>query len=442
MNTETKEERLVGIVTTDLAAITRGRFVASRKLEQVAKTGIGWLQANLSLTAFNSIANPNPWGSRGDLRVLPDLSARFRTHATGAPTPFDMVMGDIVELDGKPWSGCTRTQLRNALADLQALSGLTLIASFEHEFQVFDATFAPDHSLAFAALRRADPFASRLMAALEEAGVSPEVVIAEFGLDQFEVTCGPAIGVTAADRAIVIREVTREIARHLGWRASFAPKTAPDGVGNGVHVHFSLLDSNGNPAAYAPSAPGGLSTVAGAFCAGVLRHLPALAAMTAPSVPSYFRLKPHNWSASYTWLGQQNREATLRICPVCTIAGADPARQFNIEYRAADATANPYLVLTALVRAGIEGIRANLATPPLISDDPEAMSAAQRAALGLRRLPESLPAALDALAADAVVNTWFDPLFIETFHGLRRAELAQLATLDPLAICQRYKTLY
>ena len=62
-------EPLVAVVTTDLAAITRGRFVAAKNLERIAQTGIGWLPANISLTAFNSIAHPNPWG---DLRRGPD----------------------------------------------------------------------------------------------------------------------------------------------------------------------------------------------------------------------------------------------------------------------------------------------------------------------------------------------------------------------------------
>lgn len=88
-------EPLVGVTTTDLAAITRGRFVAAKNLERIAKHGIGWLQANICLTPFNSIANPNPWGARGDLRVIPDLKARYRTEHTGRVNPFDIVFGNI-----------------------------------------------------------------------------------------------------------------------------------------------------------------------------------------------------------------------------------------------------------------------------------------------------------------------------------------------------------
>jgi len=435
-------EPLVAVVTTDLAAITRGRSVVASKLEKIAATGVGWLQANLSLTPFNSIDHPNPWGSSGDLRLVPDLKARFRTTGTGSATPFDMVPGNIVELDGTPWLGCTRTMLQDALADLKAATGLSVIAAFEQEFQVLGATFPPSHSLSFAALRRADPFAPNLMAALEEAGVSPEVIIAEFGGEQFEVTHAPADALAAADRAIAIREITRELARTAGWRASFAPKTAPEGVGNGVHIHFSFADQDGRPVTYDPSGPGGLSNQTGAFCAGVLRHLPAITALTASSVPSYYRLKPHSWSSSYTWLADRDREASLRICPTVTIGGKDPAKQYNIEYRAADATANPYLSLAAIVRAGLEGLKAGLPTPPLVSGDPTLMSETELDRLGLKRLPETLPAAIDALEADRTVTGWFAPAFIETFVGLKRHEAARLADLDPAAVCDLYGTLY
>src|SRR5690606_41953351 len=109
-------EPLAGIVTTDLAAITRGRFVAQSRLAQIAQTGVGWIQANLALTAFSTVANPNMWGSGGDLRLVPHLNARSRSQSTGGQTPFDMIMGNLVEIDGSVWSWCTRSILREPAA--------------------------------------------------------------------------------------------------------------------------------------------------------------------------------------------------------------------------------------------------------------------------------------------------------------------------------------
>lgn len=433
---------LTGIVTTDLAAVTRGRWLPTARYEAGAETGIGWLPANLSLTAFGGIANPNPWGSTGDLRVVADRAARYRTAVTGAETAFDIVMGDIVELDGTPWRCCPRTLLRDAVEALRAQTGLSLRVAVEQEFQIFGAGFAAAHPLSVAALRRADPFAPQLMAALDEAGVDPEVVLAEFGADQFEVTCSPADPIAAADRAIAIREIVREIVRVRGWQASFAPKTAIDAVGNGVHIHFSLVDADGHPAGYDAAGRIGMSSQGASFCAGILRHLPALTMFSAPSVPSYYRLRPNSWSASWTWLADRDREATLRVCPTTTIGGRDPARQHNVEYRAADATANPYVAIAALIRAGLGGLTDALPPPPIVVEHPDTLDAACRAALDLRRLPETLEGAIAAWQADAVAQGWFAPDFNATWLGVRQTEMARLADLAPDAVCRLYRDLY
>lgn len=431
---------LATVVTTDLAAITRGRPLTEARLARAAETGIGWVPANLCLTAFNVIADPNPFGSAGDLRILPDLGARFTTGKTLSATPFDMVMGDIVDLDGTPWPCCPRAFLKGALEDLRRETGLTILSAFEHEFQLLGAGPA-SHAFSFEALRRADPFVPRLIACLEEAGIEPELAFAEYGTNQFEAVCAPADGLTSADRAIAMREIVRELARGLGWRASFAPKTALDGVGNGVHIHLSLRRADGTPATFDASRPGRLSAEAASFCAGIVRHMPALVALTAPAESSYYRLKPHNWSSSYTWLGDRDREATLRICPTVSMGG-DPARQFNVEYRAADAVANPYLALGALVRAGLEGLRAALPCPPIVSGDPSAMTREERSALGLARLPETLDAALSALEADKTARGWFAGELLDSYLAVRRTEQATVAGLEPSAICETYGRLY
>ena len=93
----------------------------------------------------------------------------------------------------------------------------------------------------------------------------------------------------------------------------FAPIVTPDSIGNGTHIHFSLW--NGNPAMYDTSGFCELSDVGAYFVAGILHHLPALAAITAPSVSSYFRLQPNRWAPTWANLGYLDRGASLRICP-------------------------------------------------------------------------------------------------------------------------------
>lgn len=439
---EASHEPLVTFVTTDYAGITRGRSMASAAYAPGQQKTVGWVPANQSLTPFDLIADPNPWGSSGDLRLLADDTAHFRFAIEGSATPLDIVMSDIVELDGTPWVCCPRSFLKQALADLEREAGLTMLASFEHEFQMLDVKWPPAPAFALQAQRRADPFGPALMAALRDAGVAPEVFIPEYGKDQFEITLAPADALSAADRAVVLRETVRELSRNRGWHCSFAPKTAVDGVGNGVHIHFSFRDAKGAPATHDPARPGGVSEVAGSFVAGILRHLPALTAFTAPSPISYLRLQPHHWSSSYTWFGDRDREASLRICPVNRVGKTDPAKVFNIEYRPADACASPHLALGVMVRAGLEGIRQKLAAPPLFSGDPALLDDGQRKALCLKRLPQSLSEALETLMADETVRGWFAPVAVETYVGMKRMEMKLAGDRLDDALCRRYAEIY
>ena len=171
----------------------------------------------------------------------------------------------------------------------------------------------------------------------------------------------PQPALTAADHAVITREMARATAHRLGHRVIFSPKPDPELVGNGVHIHMSLVDAAGRPATHAPGEPMELSKPAQHFCAGVLHHMPAICAITAPSPVSYLRLTPNAWAPTVIDLVRQDRGATLRICP--TFAAATPTevtRQFHVEFRATDAAASPYLALGAVIFAGVDGIRRGL----------------------------------------------------------------------------------
>ena len=434
------ETELVQVLTTDLVAITRGRSVPADDDTALRGAGVGWVPANLALTLFGDIASPNPWGAAGDLRLRPDPATETRVEGISGRPPLHFMLADITELDGTPWSCCPRAFLRTALAELEQ-EGFHLVAAFEQEFSLYGSTLRDAPAFSLAAHRRAEPFLSHLFAALRKARAEPGTILPEYGTGQFEVTCRPTEALAAADRAVTIQAVAREMADAAGLVASFCPKPAPNAVGNGVHIHFSLRDAAGHPATYDPERPGQVSAVAGRFIAGVLRHLPALCALTAPSPVSYLRLVPHHWSAAHVCFGERNREAAVRICPLPTNT-ADPARSFNLEFRAADATANPYLALGALVRAGLAGLYDRLPQPPLVNTDPAHLSQAELARLGVTRLPDSLPAALAALAADEQVQNWFVPAFLETFRGVKAREIDFARSVPSDQLCERYRAIY
>jgi glutamine synthetase len=431
---------LVALVCCDLGAIVRGRSLASANLAASAMLGVGWVPANLALTPLGPLAEPSPFDSTGDLRLVPDLDTRVRLDADGDAVALELVLCDIVELDGRPWECCPREFLRGALADLEAELGVRVRASFEHEFQLLGGG-RPALPFSLEAQRLAEPFPSRVFGALEQAGASPERFMAEFASHQFEIPVRSAGGLAAADRAVIVREVVREVARRSGTRASFAPLLDVHEAGNGVHVHVSLLDASGKPALYDGARPASLSELGGSFAAGILEHAAALTALTAASPVSAARLAPHRWGAGAACLAQQNREALLRLPPIVPLAG-DPAGQLRLEYRGADATANPYLALGALVRAGLDGVRRALPAPPILDRDPTQLDEAESERFGVGRLPASLQDALAALAADDVVRGWLSPLLYDAYVSVKRAEVDAASEVDLAELCRRYAEIY
>lgn len=428
-----REVELVALVCCDLGGIVRGRSLAADELAANI-AGVGWVPADQSLTPLGPLAEPNPFDSTGDLRLLPDPATRVRLDQES--DPFELLLCDIVEIDGRPWQCCPRRFLREALDVLERELGARLRASFEHEFVLLgDQQAGLPFSLQ--AQRRASPFPARVIGALQEAGVEPERFLAEFSPHQFEIPVAAAEGLAGADRSVVLKEVVREVARWEGRRASFLPLLGPtDDEGSGAHIHLNLIDEQGGSLLYDASAPAGLSELGGAFAAGILRHAGALCALTAASPVSYQRLAPHHWGAGAAALAAQNREALLRIPPLVTLGGGDPATQLRLEYRAADATANPYLALGAVLLAGLAGVREGLPGAPLLEVDPGTLQGEEAERFGVGALPSSLEQALAQLDADALVRSWFSPLLYDAYVTLKRAELAAVAELD---LAQRFR---
>jgi glutamine synthetase len=433
---------LVALVCCDLGAIVRGRAVNARDLDEHLRAGVGWVPANHALTPLGPVAEPNPFGSTGDLRLLPDGATRARVEAGGESGPLELILCDIVETDGRPWQCCPRGFLRDALRELERDLGARASASFEHEFQLLPADEEPAPPFTLDALRRVEPLPAELVGALVEAGVEPQRFFAEYAPQQFEIPVAPAEGLASADRAVVLRVLVRELARRRGMRASFTPLADPEQAGNGVHIHLSLEDADGAPLLYDAARPACLSELGGRFAAGILRHARALSALTAPSPVSGARLRPHRWSAGAVCLAQRNREALLRIPPVIALGGADPAGQLHLEYRGADAAANPHLALAAIVRAGLEGVRAELPAPALLECDPAQLDAEQAERFGVGALPATLAESLQALADDATVHGWMTPLLYDAYTSVKRAEVAAAEGLRLEEVCERYAAIY
>lgn len=434
------EVPLIFAAVCDIAGKVRGKAFPADQLERRLKRGLGWTPTNVQITCFDRIAE-TPFGALGDLLLIPDREASADVTLPGGRTE-RFIMSDITTLEGAPWDFCMRSVLKSALDRLHRVAGANLVCAFEHEFQIKSEAPVPNQAYTREGFELQRDLCETLMAALKSAGLEPDSIMKEYGPDQYEVVVGPARGVRAADEAVVLRELTRSAARATGTVATFTPIRDPASVGNGVHVHMSFVDDNGAPLTYDEEGPCGMSEMTGAFAAGVLKYLPDIVALTAPSVISYERLTPHRWSAAYNNLGFRDREASLRVCPVTAKDPQSIARQFNLEYRAADAAASPYLALAAIIHAGAQGVEEGLKAPAPTEEDLSLLPPDELDARGYVRLPETLEAALSVFEKNPVVTGWFPDAFAAVYCAHKKAEITHLAEMDTPARCAAYEDTY
>ncbi|MGH7047716.1 MAG: hypothetical protein ACREE2_15145 [Stellaceae bacterium] len=427
-------EELVFVATCDISGHVRGKGFPLRELPARLRQGIGWTGSNLMMSPQGQIWD-TPFGTAGDLMIVPDPAAEVRVDFADGSAVEHFFLGDLRTTDARPWECCPRDFLRRAVRELDELAGLRLVAAFEQEFVYTGLDDRPGDAYALGAFRRQGSFGETFIAALRAAGPVPDSFLAEYGPRQFEVTVAPQPALTAADHAVITREMARAAAHRLGHRVTFSPKPDPDLVGNGVHIHMSLWDGAGRPVTHGPGEAMALSKPAQHFLAGVLHHMPTLCALTAPSPVSYLRLVPNAWAPTAIDLVQQDRGAALRICPVFAAAdAAETARQFNVEFRVCDATASPYLALGAVIFAGLDGLRRTL---PLAASGPLAVSGTATASL-----PGSLGEALDRLAASDAAGQWLGPLHRDAYLRFKRAEAQKMAQISPADLCARYAEIY
>lgn len=430
--------RLVFVGTSDVAGLIRGKSFPDIEWDKRSSRGVGWTPTNVQINCFDTISE-SPFGSFGDLILVPDPSTRFvLTHERR----LDFALGDILSLEGTPWPFCTRSLARQALKKLHEVAGAHVLSAYEHEFQIRDQPARPGDAFGFKGFRDGQEWAEALMDALASAGCEPDTFMKEFGRGQYEITNKPAHGLVAADNAAILRMLTHDVLGQFGLKPSFSPILEPTGVGNGLHIHFSFLNDAGEPLTYNGDDQYGMSQLTRHFIGGILRYLDQIIAILAPSEISYLRLTPHRWSAAFNNLGICDREASVRICPVTARDENSISRQFNFEVRAADSAASPHLAMAALVFAGTQGVIDGLEPPTPAQEDLSTLSSDALFAKGFKRLPTTLDEALERLSASEAARSWFGNDFVDLYVAHKRGEQAQLEGLDEVTKCARYAEVY
>lgn len=435
---ELRRDGVVGVTIAwaDNNGIPRSRTVPVGALAQAAEKGVGvtTLFAVFDTNDVITYAAPGLETPSGDVRLVPDLDRL--TRLAGQPG-LAWAPGTQVTADGSPWPFDQRSLLRGCVDGLAA-RGYSAVVGYELEFVVSapspDGSLVPaHHGPAYSphALLEIDGFVTDLMRDAEANGLTLGQVHAEYGPAQVELSLGAADPVTAADQQLLARQTVLAAAARHGLRASLAPLPSLQAAGNGWHVHTSLWRDGENLLGGGPEGPRG--TAGTAYVAGLLRDLPALAAITAPSVGSLARLRPGFFAGAYAFWGIENREAPLRFVPGSPLLGADHA---NVELKVSDASANPYLALTALLTSGVAGVEENLVPPSPISSDPGTWKKKERAAHGVAPLPTTPAEQEAALLACPRLTEALGAERLGAFLAVRRADAAWAAereTEDVLA---------
>jgi glutamine synthetase len=410
--------------------VIRGKACHPRFLPSYLESGIGMTVAMGSFNMLDQLVAEGSFGPTGEIRLVPDLD-------TFAVLPYvpksARLFCDLLTLDGEPWAVCARSFLKRMIARA-GQAGLGLKAAFENEFTLArregDRYVPLDRSRygSSIGMDSAAPVMIDIIEALIAQGVQPEQCHPELGPGQQELPVRFADALRAADNQLTVRETARGVAAGHGLLASFAPKPFPDEAGNGSHIHWSLWRaSDGRNHFHDPRGRYGLSEAGYAFIGGVLAHLPALVALTAPSVNSYRRLQPRFWSGAYAAWGPDNREAAVRI--PSKRRGVE-MESTNLELKPCDPSNNPYLALGGLLAAGFDGMAKKLDPGEPAVVDPDTLSEAERQRRGIRRLPTSLGEALDNLERDQVLRDALGEGLAREYLAVKRSEVRGFAGHD------------
>jgi glutamine synthetase len=258
------------------------------------------------------------------------------------------------------------------------------------------------------------PVLSALVAAFEKIDLPLRSIENEFGPGQVECTFAARPALEAADHALLFRTATRQICRRMGFLASFMCRPALRGYySSGWHLHQSLVDRNGGRNLFMPEREGErLSPLGCAFLGGLLKHAGPCSAFATPTVNGYRRFRPNSLAPDRATWCYDHRGVMVRV-----LGGiGDPTTR--LENRIGEPAANPYLYILSQIVAGLDGMDSGLDPGPA-DDEPYAANRPM--------LPESLPAALDALERDSLFRAQVGEVFIDYFLRLKRNETGRFA---------------
>jgi glutamine synthetase len=431
---------MVQFVFVDQHGILRGKTLARAAVPEAMRSGIrapsSLLLKDTSGRSVFTVFDPAGLGElgrfagAGDVVLVPDPTT-FRilpwTEHTG------LVLCSLRFPDGAPVPFCTRSILRDQLAALAERDlGLTVGAELEfHLFRADPAGFAPERVgkpgapgaapasapttpgaqlLHAEALGELDDLVQALYSGLTLMDLPLRTLELEFGPSQLELTLDAGDAAQVADDIVLVRTAVRQIARKLGYHATFMSRpVGAESASTGWHLHQSLrnLFTGTNVFAAEPATGAVMSDTARFYLGGLLEHASAATAFSTPTVNGYKRYQPYSLAPDRILWGVDNKGAMVRAVGT----PGDPASR--LENRSGEPAANPYLYIAAQLVSGMDGIDRTI-DPGAPTENPYESDAT--------RLPSTLGEAVDALEADAVFRAALGEDVIAWYARIKRAE--------------------
>ncbi|WP_170560809.1 glutamine synthetase family protein [Ruegeria atlantica] len=327
--------------------------------------------------------------------------------------------------EGTPFAGDPRHALASVV-DRYAQRGWSVVAATELEFTLLDTSGAhpqppinpvtqrrlqDEAVLSMAEMDAFDAFFTDLYDGCAAMGIPAQTAISESGVGQFEINLNHQDAMRCADDTWLFKTLARGLARKHGFTATFMAKPYADDAGNGMHVHFSVVDQQGRNV-FDNGGPEGTDLLRWAV-AGCLTAMPGCTLVFAPHGNSYTRLVPGAHAPTGASWAYENRTAAVRIP-----GGAPAARR--IEHRVAGGDINPYLMLAAVLGAAMNGIQDQTEPPAPISGNAYEIG-------GLPHLAADWAQAIAAFETDASVARIFPADLIRYFAMTKRQEIKRFS---------------
>ena len=397
----------------DVLGMTRSKYVLTSELEKGVSHGPTFCQGVWVTTNRGGVLDAGNIASDG----LQDFVTKMDYERVRS-LPYEPGMAcavvDAFNPDASENQFAPRTVLKKVIAGY-AKYGLVPIVGPELEFYIaryLDGKYSRNHEnvgFVYTTGSMVDPDATflRALRMLDQMQLGVFAGNHEFSPSQYEINLWHGEALDAADRTFIFKNSLKDMVYREGKIATFMGKPWGDEGGSGFHLHFSVADTNGNNKM--DNGKGELSKVAHSIIAGILENAAAITAFANPTVNAFKRLGPDTLAPFRANWGLDNRSCMIRIPP-------ERGAGTRLEVRVGDGAANPYLIIAAILAAGLDGIERELESP-----EPAVGMAYDMETAPI--LPMSLQDALDALESNTQMMSKLSPQLVETFLVLKREEI-------------------